>query len=68
MDQGVSQGADNGIVAADYEQRRVTASFRRKDGRTLHVRKATRAEQPQLKIYTALDLHPAPGGVTKLIV
>ena len=33
-----------------------------------HVRKATRAEQPQLKIYTALDLHPAPGGVTKLIV
>ena len=49
-------------------QHRVTASFRRKDGRTLHVRKATRAEQPQLKIYTALDLHPAPGGVTKLIV
>ena len=48
-------------------QHRVTASFRRKDGRTLHVRKATRAEQPQLKIYTALDLH-APGGVTKLIV
>ena len=41
------------------------ASFRRKDGRTLG--KATRAEQPQLKIYTALDLHPAPGGVTKLI-
>ena len=48
-------------------QHRVTASFRRKDGRTLHVRKATRAEQPQLKIYTALDLDPAPGGVTKLI-
>ena len=49
-------------------QHRVTASFRRKDGRTLHVRKATRAEQPQLKIYAALDLDPAPGGVTKLIV
>ena len=48
-------------------QHRVTASFRRKDGRTLHIRKATRAEQPQLKIYTALDLDPAPGGVTKLI-
>ena len=41
-------------------QHRVTASFRRKDGRTLHVRKATRAEQHQLKIYTALDLDPAP--------
>ena len=39
-------------------QHRVTASFRRKDGRTLHVRKATRAEQPQLKIYTALDPSP----------
>ena len=49
-------------------QQRVTASFRRKDSRTLHVRKATRAELRQLKIYSALDLDPAPGGVTKLIV
>ena len=40
----------------------VTATFRRKDGRTLHVRKATRAEQPQEAIYQALGADPAPGG------
>ena len=48
-------------------QHRVTASFAE---RTVapSTSARTRAEQPQLKIYTALDLHPAPGGVTKLIV
>ena len=49
-------------------QHRVTATFRRNDGRTLHVRKATRAEPHQLKIYTALGLDPAPGGIKKLTV
>ncbi len=49
-------------------QQRVTATFQRKDGRTLHVRKATRAEPRQLEIYRALNLHPAPGGVRKLVV
>ena len=49
-------------------QHRVTASFRRKDGRTLHVRKATRAEPHQLNIYSALGLDPAPGGIKKMTV
>ena len=49
-------------------QHRVTATFRRNDGRSLHVRKATRAEPHQLKIYTALGLDPAPGGIMKLTV
>ena len=49
-------------------QQRVTATFQRKDGRTLHVRKATRAEPGQLEIYRALALDPAPGGVRKMIV
>jgi transposase len=49
-------------------QCRVTATFRRSDGRTLHVRKATRAEPDQLAIYQALDLNPALGGITKMIV
>ena len=49
-------------------QQRVTATFRRKNGRTLHVRKATRAEHRQLKIHTALDLDPEPGGIRKMIV
>lgn len=48
-------------------QCRVTATFRRGDGRTLHVRKATRAEADQLAIYQALDIDPAPGGVRKMV-
>ena len=49
-------------------QQRVTATFRRADGRTLHVRKATRAEAPQQAIYDALGIDPAPGGIRKSIV
>ena len=49
-------------------QQRVTATFRRADGRTLHVRKATRAEAPQQAIYDALGVDSAPGGIRKSIV
>ena len=49
-------------------QQRVTATFRRKDGRTLHVRKPTRAEPRQQAVYRALGADPAPGGVRKMIV
>ena len=48
-------------------QRRVTASLRRRDGRTLHIRKATVAEPDLLKIYQALKLNPAPGGAQKML-
>ena len=47
---------------------KITATFRRKDGRTLHVRKATRAEPEQQKIFRALGTDPAPGGIRKMIV
>ena len=49
-------------------QCRVTATFKRVDGRTLHVRKATRAEPEALAIYQALNLNSAPGGIVKMIV
>jgi len=49
-------------------QQRLTATFRRKDGRTLHVRKPTRAEHRQQAIYRALGADPAPGGIKKMIV
>ena len=49
-------------------QQRITATFRRADGRTLHVRKATRAEPPQHAIYDALGVDPEPGGIRKTIV
>jgi hypothetical protein len=49
-------------------QCRVTASFRRADGKALHVRKATRAEPEQMAIYRALKANPAPGCISKTIV
>ena len=53
-----------GILAV---QRRVTASFRRADGGTLHVRKATRPETALAAIYQALNIDPLPGGVKKTV-
>ena len=49
-------------------QQRITATFRRADGATLHVRKATRAEPRQQAIYEALGIDPAPGGTRKTVV
>jgi len=49
-------------------QQRVTATFRQRDGRTLHVRKTTVAEPALRKIYDALAIDAAPGGVRKLTV
>ena len=48
-------------------QRRVTASLRRKDGRTVHVRKSTEAEPSLMALYQALAINPSPGGIKKLI-
>ena len=48
-------------------QRRVTASLRRRDGRTVHVRKSTVAEPALMPIYTALGITAAPGGTKKLV-
>ena len=49
-------------------QQRVTCTFRRADGSTLHVRKATRAEPDQRAIYDALGVDPEPGGIRKMVV
>jgi len=48
-------------------QQRVTTTFTQKDGRTLNIRKATKAEKDQLDIYTALEISAAPGGIKKLV-
>lgn len=48
-------------------QRRVTTSLRRKDGRTIHLRKSTLAEPELMVIYQTLQINPAPGGTKKLI-
>ena len=49
-------------------QCRVTATIRRADGRTLHVRKTTRAEPAPLAIIQALGSDPSPGGIQKMLV
>ena len=49
-------------------QTRVTASMQRSDGRTIHIRKSTKAEPALMRIYQALGINAAPGGTKKLIV
>ena len=49
-------------------QQRITATFRRADDCTLHVRKATVAESPQREIYQALGISETPGGIQKTII
>ena len=46
---------------------RVTATFRQRDGQTLHVRKATVAEPKLQKIYDVLGISAQPGGLKKMI-
>ena len=48
-------------------QQRVTASFSQRDGQTLNIRKATKAEKELSDIYEALGITAAPGGVKKMI-
>jgi transposase len=49
-------------------QCRITATFRRADGRTLHVRKPTQPEPHQKAIYEALGVDSMPGAAQKTIV
>lgn len=48
-------------------QQRVTATFKQKDGRTLHIRKSTLAEAKLQKLYDVLGLPSSPGRISKLI-
>jgi transposase len=48
-------------------QDRVTVTFKRADGKTLHIRKATRAEPRQQVIYDALGISDRPGWTEKTI-
>jgi len=47
---------------------RVTGRFTRKDGKTLHVRRATTAEPAQQRIHAALGIDPSPGGISKTVI
>ena len=49
-------------------QQRVTATFRQRDARVLHVRKSTLAEPTLRQIYDVLQVSPSPGGIKKFVV
>ena len=49
-------------------QRRVTATLKRRNGRTVHVRKATRPEPQHHKLNTILSLAPNPGGTHRVMI
>ncbi len=48
-------------------QQRITATFRQKDGRTLHIRKTTVAEPKLKNLYDVLELNPSPVGLRKMV-
>ena len=56
-----------GIRRALAGQDRVTVTFKRADGKTVHIRKATRAEPRQQAIYDALGISDRPGRTEKTI-
>ena len=49
-------------------QQRVTVTLQRRDGRAVHVRKATRPEPHHQKINEILGLAPNPGGTHRVLV
>ncbi len=49
-------------------QRRVTVTLQRRDGRTVHVRKATRPEPLHHKLNEILDLAPNPSGTHRVVI
>jgi len=49
-------------------QQRITVSLKCEDGKTFHIRKATRAEPHQKVIYDALGISPQPGQIQKTLV
>ena len=49
-------------------QIRITATFDQRDGKTLHVRQASQAEESLKNIYKKLRISADPGGVKKLTI
>jgi transposase len=66
-----AQGIDDSwerLRQAMSTQQRVTAAMQRRDGRAVHVRKATLADEHHHKINTILGLSPNPVGTHRVIV
>lgn len=50
------------------QQYRITATFKQRDGKTLHIRQATRPEEELSNIYTKLGIPPDPGGRQRMTI
>lgn len=50
------------------QQIRITATFKQRDGKTLHIRQATRPEEALKNIYKKLGISPTPGGLQKIVI
>jgi len=49
-------------------QYRITATFKQRDGKTLHIRQATRPEEELGTIYTKLGIPTDPGGLQRMTI
>ena len=49
-------------------QQRITVILQREDGKTIHLRKASKAEPQQSIIYKMLGISAQPGGIKKTLV
>lgn len=58
----------NGLRRELAGQVRITVQLKRKDGKTLHIRKTTRAEQRQKRICDALGISANPGETVQTII
>jgi transposase len=50
------------------QQIRITATFKQRDGKTLHIRQATRPEETLSNIYKKLKIDLSPGGLQKMTI
>jgi transposase len=49
-------------------QQRITVTLQREDGKTIHLRKATKAETQQSDLYNLLGISAQPGGIKKTLI
>lgn len=49
------------------QQQRITATFKQRDAKTLHIRQATKPEEELSQIYKALNISSSPGGLQKVV-
>jgi hypothetical protein len=46
-------------------QQRITVTLQREDGKTIHLRKATKADPQQSTLYNLLGISAQPGGIKR---